>query len=214
MQIKTFPFNPLEVNTYVLSDETKECVIIDAACYLPTETEKLISYIIDNYLTVKHLINTHLHFDHIFGVNALAEKFGVKASFHKDDEFMLEAIPEKLAMFGFPDNGVNYVPEVGHYLNDGDIITFGNQQLKAIHVPGHSPGSLCYYSAAANCVFTGDVLFQESIGRTDLPGGDYDKLANGIRTKLFTLPPDTVVYPGHGPKTTISFESENNPFLM
>ena len=214
MQIKTFPFNPLEVNTYVLSDETKECVIIDAACFTPAETNLLINYIIDNGLTVKHLINTHLHFDHIFGINALAEKFDVKVAFHKDDEFMLDAIPEKLAMFGFPDNGVNYVPETGHYLTDGDIITFGNQQLKAIHLPGHSPGSLCYYSEAANCVFTGDVLFQESIGRTDLPGGDYDKLAHGIRTKLFTLPPDTVVYPGHGPTTTVAFESENNPFLM
>jgi glyoxylase-like metal-dependent hydrolase (beta-lactamase superfamily II) len=213
MQIKTFQLNPLEVNTYVLSDETKECVVIDAACYYPNETELLINYIIDNGFTVKYLINTHLHFDHIFGINALAEKFDVKAVFHQEDEFLLEDIPQKLAMFGFPNDGVDYTPKAGHYLNDGDIITFGNRQLKALHVPGHSPGSLCYYSETANCVFTGDVLFQASIGRTDLPGGDYDKLAYGIRTKLFTLPLDTVVYPGHGPKTSVGFEKQNNPFL-
>jgi glyoxylase-like metal-dependent hydrolase (beta-lactamase superfamily II) len=214
MQIKTFQLNPLEVNTYVLFDETKECVIIDAACYYPNETELLINYIVDNGFTVKHLINTHLHFDHIFGINALVEKFDVKAAFHQEDEFLLDGIPQKLAMFGFPNNGVDYTPEVGYYLNNGDIITFGNQQLKALHVPGHSPGSLCYYSEVANCVFTGDVLFQASIGRTDLPGGDYDKLAHGIRTKLFTLPPETVVYPGHGSKTTIGFEKQHNPFLI
>jgi glyoxylase-like metal-dependent hydrolase (beta-lactamase superfamily II) len=214
MQIKIFPFNPLEVNTYVLSDETKECAIIDAACYQPHETELLINYIVDNGFTVKQLINTHLHFDHIFGINALAEKFDVKVAFHKEDEFLLDSIPQKLAMFGFPiDNNVNYTPEVGRYLIDKEVIAFGNQQLKAIHVPGHSPGSLCYYNEAANAVFTGDVLFLESIGRTDLPGGDYDKLVHGIRTKLFTLPPETVVYPGHGPKTTIGFESEHNPFI-
>jgi glyoxylase-like metal-dependent hydrolase (beta-lactamase superfamily II) len=213
MQIKTFELNPLGVNTYILSDETKECVVIDAACFLADEKKLLINYILSNGFSVKHLINTHLHFDHILGVNALVEQFGVKLASHQGDEFLLEGLPEKMQMFGFPTGGVNYAPEIGHYLNDNDTIAFGNQQLKVIHLPGHSPGSLVFYHEASNSLFTGDVLFQASIGRTDLPGGNYNLLTEGVRTKLFTLPPETTVYPGHGPTTNIGYEKENNPFV-
>lgn len=213
MKIKTFEFNPLAVNTYVLSDDTKECVVIDATCFYHDEKETLLHYLIDNDLKVKHLINTHLHFDHIFGVNLLASQFGLELECHKDDEFLLENIPAQLQMFGFGNTKTDYTPKIGKYLTENDVIEFGLQKLHIFHVPGHSPGSLVFYNAAAGCVFTGDVLFNSSIGRTDLAGGDYEQLIKGIKEKLFALPPETVVYAGHGPSTTIGFEKKNNPFV-
>jgi Zn-dependent hydrolases, including glyoxylases len=213
MKIKIFEFNPLGVNTYVLSDETKECVVIDASCFYADEKEVLLNYILNNDLVVKHLLNTHLHFDHIFGINMLASQFGLTLECHRDDEFLLENIPEQLKLFGFPNTNVNYKPEIGTYLNEGDVVTFGNQTLKLLHVPGHSPGSIVFYSETDRCMVSGDVLFHSSIGRTDLVGGNYDELIEGIQTKLFTLPGETIVYPGHGAPTTIGFEKKNNPFV-
>lgn len=213
MKVKVFEFNPLAVNTYVLSDETKECVVIDAACFYPDERENLLNYLIDNDFVVKHLINTHLHFDHIFGINLLASQFGLKLECHKGDEFLLDDIPQQLLQFGFGTLNTDFTPEIGTYLDENDRIPFGNQQLEIFHVPGHSPGSIVFYNEKAGCVIGGDVLFRSSIGRTDLVGGDYDQLVEGIRTKLFTLPDETVVYPGHGPATTIGFEKRNNPFV-
>lgn len=213
MKIKTFEFNPLGVNTYVLSDETKECVIIDAACFYPDEREHLINYIIDNNLVVSHLLNTHLHFDHIFGVNTVAQQFDVKMECHEADVFLLENIPQQLQMFGFGNTNANYTPETEIFLTEKDVITFGNQKLRIFHVPGHSPGSLVFYNEKADCLFAGDVLFRGGVGRTDLAGGNYDQLASGIQGKLFQLPDDTVVYPGHGPSTTIGEEKKFNPFV-
>ncbi|MEL7599441.1 MAG: MBL fold metallo-hydrolase [Proteiniphilum sp.] len=213
MKIKTFEFNPLGVNTYVLSDATKECVVIDAACFYADEKEILFNYIFDHDLVIKHLINTHLHFDHLFGVNAVAAQFELTLACHRDDEFLLEDIPAQLRMFGLPNVNTNYRPQIGRYLDEGDQIAFGNQILEVIHVPGHSPGSIVFYNRDENALFSGDALFHSGIGRTDLAGGDFDALTTGIKTKLFTLPAETRVYPGHGPATTIGQEKIDNPFV-
>lgn len=211
MKIKIFEFNPLGVNTYVLYDETGECVVIDAACVFPDEKEQLLHFILDNNLVIKHLVNTHLHFDHIFGVNFMASQFELKLQVHRDDEFLLENIQDQLQMFGFNSN-TDYTPEIGGYLTEKDVIAFGNQQLQILHIPGHSPGSIVFYNPDAKCAVVGDVLFNGSIGRTDLPGGNYEQLINGIKTKLFALPDETVIYSGHGPQTTIGHEKKYNPF--
>jgi|SRR5690554_2620224 len=213
MIIKTFEFNPLGVNSYVMSDETGECVIIDAACYYPDEKSLLINYILDNELVVKNILNTHLHFDHIFGVNALTKYFGLPLASHVGDEILLENVKGQMKLFGIPDNNENYKIEIGHELNEGDEISFGNQTLKVFHIPGHSPGSVVFYNEASDSVFVGHVLFRGSIGRTDLAGGDFEVLIEGIRSKLFIMPDETKVYPGHGPVTTIGFERKNNPFV-
>ena len=213
MNIKIFEFNPLGVNTYVLSDETRECVVIDPAFFYPEEKGLLLDYIKENNLKVKHLLNTHLHFDHIFGINLLASKFGLLVECHPNDLFLLDNIGGQMQMFGLPADNDTFMPEIGNYLNDGDVVTFGNQSLKVFHTPGHSPGSVVFYDEAEGCVFCGDLLFYSGVGRTDLPKGNYDDLVKSIKTKLFTLPKNTVVYPGHGPATTIGFEKKNNPFV-
>jgi len=211
MTIKTFEFNPIYENTYIVYDETKECVIIDAGCFYPEEKEELHNFIIDHNLKVKHLLNTHLHFDHIFGNSFVLEKMGVRTKAHKADQFLLDSLPGQLRMFGFIGDEVS--PEIDSYLDEGDIISFGNQQLSVIHVPGHSPGSVAFYNEKEKCIFVGDVLFRSSIGRTDLVGGNYPELIDNIRKKLLTLPPETIVYPGHGPITTIGDETRSNPYL-
>jgi len=211
MKIKTFEFNPIAENTYVVYDETKECVIIDAGNFFPDENEVLLNFILDNDLIVKHLLNTHLHFDHIFGNVFIKEQFGVKAKAHRADQFLVDNMPAQMRLYGFKE--VDEVPEIGSYLEENDTVEFGNQKFIVLHIPGHSPGSIVYYSPTGNCVFVGDVLFRGSIGRTDLAGGNYKELITGIRTKLLTLPIDTVIYPGHGAITTIGEEKRNNPFL-
>ena len=167
------------VNCYVLWDDTLEATVIDPGCYYEEEKQALKNFIIKNGLNVKHLLNTHLHLDHIFGNAFMVKEFGL----------------------------------IGHYLHDGDIISFGNTTLEAIHVPGHSPGSLVYYCAADHCMFSGDVLFQGSIGRADLTGGNFDELKEHICSRLFVLPNETIVYPGHGAPTTIGIEKAENPFF-
>jgi glyoxylase-like metal-dependent hydrolase (beta-lactamase superfamily II) len=213
MKIKTFEFNPLGVNTYLLSDETNECVVIDAACFYADEKALLLNYIIDHDYVVKHLINTHLHFDHIFGVNSIASHFGVSLECNKADEFLLDNISDQLKLFGIPGTNNDFRPEIGTWLDEGDEIRFGNQKLKVFHAPGHSPGSILFYSEDSGSVFSGDVLFRGSIGRTDLTGGNFEELVESIQTKLFVMPNETKVYPGHGPATTIGYEKKNNPFV-
>lgn len=212
MIIKKFEFNMLPVNTYVLSDEeTHEAVVIDAGCYYEQERHELSKYIHNDTLTVKHLLNTHLHFDHIFGNHFMYEEFGLKTEANRADEEWLKEAPSRTRMFGleFPGEPVS----IGTYLNDGDVITFGKYKLQCISVPGHSPGSLVFYCAEENCMFSGDVLFKGSIGRTDLPGGNFDALISGIRTKLFVLPNDTTIYSGHGDITSVGDEKRNNYYL-
>lgn len=212
MNIKIFEFNPISENTYVLFDESKECVIIDPGCFYPDEKAHLLNFILDNDLIVKHLLLTHLHFDHVFGCSFIYEQFKVKPEANMDDEFLLKNLPVQLKMFGLDARGISS-PEIGKYLIENDVVTFGNQRLIVLQVPGHSPGSIVFYNQCAGCVFVGDVLFRGSIGRADLEGGNQNLLIEGIREKLFILPTDTVVYPGHGPNTTIGDEIKYNPFF-
>ncbi|MEG1838974.1 MAG: MBL fold metallo-hydrolase [Bacteroidaceae bacterium] len=211
MKIKRFEFNMFPVNCYVLSDDTKEAVVIDAGCFYQEEKQALKNYITNNGLIVKHLLCTHLHLDHIFGNPFMLKEFGLKAEANQSDEFWLEQAPKQSRMFGFKLEEET-VP-LGHYICDGDIITFGKTRLEAIHVPGHSPGSLVFYCREENCVFSGDVLFQGSIGRADLTGGNFDELKEHICSRLFILPPETIVYPGHGAPTSIGIEKQENPFF-
>lgn len=211
MTIKRFEFNMFPVNCYVLSDETGEAVVIDAGCYYPEEQQKLKQYITENHLVVKHLLNTHLHLDHVFGNPFMLREFNLRAEANQKDEFLLNKLPAQCHAFGFPPNEPPV--SLGGYIADGDLIRFGNTELKAIHVPGHSPGSMVYYDAAHLCAFSGDVLFRGSVGRADLEGGDFGELIEGIVSKLFTLPETTVVYPGHGDSTTIGREKIDNPYF-
>ena len=170
MKIKRFEFNMFPVNCYVLWDETNEAVVIDPGCFYDEEKQALKNFIVTNHLNVKHLLNTHLHLDHIFGNPFMLREFGLSAEANQADEYWIDEAPKQSRMFGFQ---LNEAPvPLGKYLHDGDIITFGNTTLEAIHVPGHSPGSLVYYCQAENCMFSGDVLFQGSIGRADLTGGN------------------------------------------
>ncbi len=211
MKIKTFVFNPVQENTYLVYDGD-ECIVIDAGCLFPQEEAELADFIAKNSLTLKQVLNTHLHFDHAFGNYFLAQKYGIAPKAHKADEFMIPIIQEQVRRFGFSNLKVEEQP-LDSYLTEGDTIRFGNTELSVLHVPGHSPGSLCFYCKKADVLFSGDVLFHESIGRTDLPGGSYHDLINGITQKLLTLPDDTTVYPGHGESTTIKHEKQFNPFL-
>lgn len=211
MKIKRFEFNMFPVNCYVLWDETNEAVVIDPGCFYEEEKHKLKDYINNNGLMLKHVLNTHLHLDHIFGNPFMLKEFGLSPEANKADEFWLEIAPQQSRSFGFKLNE-DPVP-LGKYLCDGDIISFGNTQLEAIHVPGHSPGSLVFYCKADGVMFAGDVLFQGSIGRADLAGGNFDELREGICSRLFALPNETIVYPGHGNPTTIGIEKMENPFF-
>ena len=211
MKIKRFEFNMFPVNCYVLADETQEAIIIDAGCYYPEEQRQLKSFITTHQLTVRHLLNTHLHADHLFGNAFAAREFGVSPEASQRDEFLLAGIPTFCKSFGFP---LNEKPAaLGHYISDGETIRFGNTELKAISVPGHSPGSLVYYCEKEHCMFSGDTLFKGSIGRADLEGGNFDDLRESIMSRLFVLPDNTVVYPGHGNETSIGNEKKNNPFF-
>lgn len=211
MKIKRFEFNMFPVNCYVISDETGEAAIIDAGCFFPEEQQMLKQYIADNKLTVKHLLNTHLHLDHVFGNPFILREFGLKAEACQLDEFLLAKLPDQCHMFGFSPNEAPV--GLGHYIEDGEIIHFGHTELQAIHVPGHSPGGMVYYCKADACLFSGDVLFQGSIGRADLEGGDFNELIEQISCRLLTLPDETLVYPGHGEPTSIGKEKMENPFF-
>jgi len=206
-----FVFNPVQENTYVIWDETGECAIVDAGCYTPKEFEKLDNFIKSKNLKPVKLINTHGHFDHIFGVEQCRKAYNLKWEAHSGDNFWIDGVVEKAALFGIPVQPV-LLPEIE--LNDGDVIHFGNSTLNVIHVPGHSPGSICFYEEKSNVLLTGDVLFNGSIGRTDLPGGDYQTLISGITAKLMVLPNNVDVFPGHGPATTIADEKALNPYLQ
>ncbi len=211
LNIKTFVFNPFMQNTFVLYDETKEAVIIDCGCLYENEQNELKQFVANNDLTIKYLLNTHLHLDHQFGNAFAATTFGILPMAHKNDEKLIDNITSQAMMFGIPQKVE--AQKLGGYIAEGDEICFGNTILQAIFVPGHSAGSICFYSAKDKVLIAGDVLFAGSIGRTDLPGGDFAQLTEGIRQKLFILPPDTTVYPGHGPTTTIGNEIKSNPFF-
>ena len=213
MELRQFIFNPVGVNCYLLWDESKEAVLIDAAVLFPEEKEELKNFIAQQGLQIKYHLNTHLHFDHIFGNPFIEETFGIKTSANDGDWSWAESITERVARFGLRYN--EKIPRLGTVLSDNDTITFGNgNTIKAIHGPGHSPGSLAYYIEKEKMLFSGDALFRGSIGRTDFPDADYATLAESIRKKLFTLPDDTIVYPGHSESTNIGFEKQYNRYIM
>ena len=209
LQITSFVFNALGENTYLLYDETGECAVIDPGCYEQHEKNELTNFISANKLTVKILLNTHCHVDHVLGNAFVKDKYGVKLHIHEKDLPVLMAVKIYAFNYGFQ---VYHETTPDAYFEEGDIISFGNQHLKILFVPGHSPGHVAFYSEENKVVIGGDVLFYNSIGRTDLPGGNYETLINSIHKKLFTLPDDVTVYPGHGPETIIGFEKRTNPF--
>lgn len=200
------------INTYVVVDEaTKKCAVVDPGMIEPEEENALVNYIERNGLTVTHVINTHLHVDHAVGDKFVADKFKVPVLGHKSDETLGARMQQQAMMFGMQEK-LDAV-SLTSYLEDGDKVKVGDGELDVLHVPGHSPGSIALYDPEGKYVIVGDALFDGSIGRTDLPGGDFRTLINSIRSKLLTLPDDTTVYPGHGPATTIGREKKYNPYL-
>jgi len=211
MEIYRLIFNPIDVNTYILADASGDCAIIDCGCYDKEEFDILNDLIDEKRLKPVLLLNTHCHLDHIFGDKYMLDKYNAGAFCHKDDLYNRKKAPDHALMFGL---SMEKPPEPSGYLTDGQKISFGQSELSVIHVPGHSPGGVAFYSEKDSVVFTGDALFAESIGRTDLPGGNYETLINSITKKLFTLPAETVVYPGHGESTTIGNEVRSNPYFI
>ena len=211
LRIKQFIFNPVQENTYLLFDENGDCAIIDPGCYFDYERKELTDFVDANKLAPKDLLNTHCHLDHVFGNKFVADTYGLKLQLHSGEKVMLDLAPLSGEKLGLPFE--NYQGELT-FLKENDLIKVGNDVLKVLFTPGHSPASISFYCAAQQFVIAGDVLFRSGIGRTDLPGGDYDTLINSIREKLFTLPDEVVVHSGHGPETTIGYEKKNNPFLV
>ena len=211
LQIKSFVFSPIQENTYILYNEFNECIIIDPGCYFDEEKDALSAFITEMKLLPKMLLNTHCHLDHIFGNKYVADKYNLTLQIHKDEKKMLDMAPASGLMYNLPFD--NYLGEIT-YLAEGKKLNLGSDTLDIILTPGHSPGSLSFYCAHDQFVISGDALFYQSIGRTDLPYGDHQTLLRAIREKLFVLPAETKVFSGHGQETTIGFEKENNPFLV
>ena len=209
--IKTFTFNPVQENTYVISDETKECVIIDPGCYFPEEKKAIFDYIQENELKPIHLLNTHCHTDHVLGNAFIHSCYQLAPKIHAEEVMVLQHAANFGSSFGL---FMESSPEPHVCLVENNTIDFGNTALKIIFTPGHSPGSVCFYNAQEKYLIGGDVLFRNSIGRTDLPGGDLNTLLHSIQEKLFILDDEVVVHSGHGPTTTIGYEKKHNPFLV
>lgn len=210
MKIKSFTFNMFSENTYVLYDSSNECVIVDPGCFDPHEFEILQNFIADNNLIPVKLLYTHCHIDHVLGNYRVCNAYNMTSWCHALEVPQWLAIPTYAPMYGFPNLDLGEPP--ANKLNDGDTIKFGDSTLTCIFAPGHSPGSVCFFNKDEKQLIAGDVLFRMSIGRTDLPGGNHTQLINSIHTKLFVLPDDTIVYPGHMESTTIGFEKQHNPY--
>jgi|ERR1019366_3836285 glyoxylase-like metal-dependent hydrolase (beta-lactamase superfamily II) len=210
IKVTSFEFNPFSENTYILSDETNECIIIDAGCYTPDEENELVNYISKNNLKPIKLINTHSHIDHVLGNKFIMNKYNIPLQMHQSELQGLKQAHIYGALWGI---NMQPSPDPTSFLEEGDVVIFGNSSLNVLLTPGHSIASISFYSKDNNFVISGDVLFNQSIGRTDLPGGDFQTLISSIKSKLFTLPDDTIVYSGHGETTKIGLEKWHNPFL-
>ncbi len=208
--VKSFVFSPFQENTYIVYDDSKECVIFDPGCYTQAERDELANFIETEKLKPVRLINTHCHLDHIFGNRFVSEKYDLPLEIHQGELPVLEAAPMVAKMYGVP---MTASPGPGAFIEEGDTISFGNTSLTAIFTPGHSPASLCFYCEKDAFLIAGDTLFYLSIGRTDLPGGDHLTLLQSIKEKIFPLGDDITVYAGHMQPTTIGFEKINNPFV-
>jgi hydroxyacylglutathione hydrolase len=209
LSIQSFVFNPFSENTYVVFDETREAVIIDPGCYERNEQAELDDFVSANKLQVKFLLNTHCHIDHVLGNYHVKEKYKVPFLIHSIEEKVLRAVKSYAPNYGFSQY-VEVLPD--RFIEEGDVFTFGNTQWQILFLPGHAPGHIGFYDENQKVIFSGDVLFDGSIGRTDLPGGNFETLIESIHQKLFVLPDDVVVYSGHGPTTTIRKEKASNPF--
>jgi len=211
MQVKSFTFNPFQENTYVLFDETKSCIIVDPGCESATEENYLFDFISENELQPELIVNTHNHIDHVLGINAVHKKYNIPFWCHPLEIEGLERVP-----LYAPTYGMNVQPIKGadKLITEADTVQFGKTSLSIRFTPGHSSGSICLIQEDAKIIIAGDVLFLGSIGRTDLPGGDYTTLMESIRTQLLTLDDDMAVYPGHGPATSIGQERVTNPFIL
>jgi hydroxyacylglutathione hydrolase len=210
MKIKTFVFNPFQENTFILYDNTGECAIVDPGCNSDRENLILTTFIESNKLKPVYLLLTHAHIDHILGVNFVSEKYGLVPYLHPADLFLFTSGVSVSEMYG-----LDFIapPDVTREINDNSVFKLGESKLISIHCPGHSPGCVCFYAESDNLLISGDVLFNSSIGRTDLPGGNYIQLKESIQSKLMILPDETIVHPGHSEVTTIGEERLNNPFL-
>jgi glyoxylase-like metal-dependent hydrolase (beta-lactamase superfamily II) len=193
------------------SDKSGDCAILDCGCYDKSEEEELASFINKKNLKPVLLLNTHCHLDHIFGNGFIFRSYGLRTHSCESDEMNRKSAVQHALLFGLT---MEEPPEPEMFISDNQVITFGATELVALYVPGHTSGSIAFYSKKNECVFTGDALFSGSIGRTDLQGGNYDTLIESINTRLFTLPPATVVYSGHGSETTIEKEKRSNPFFV
>lgn len=211
MKYQSFTFNPVQENTYLLWDEqTLEAAIVDTGAWDRQEEQSLAGSIEALGLKLKYALQTHAHFDHTFGLPFAHRTYGLKPVFHKDEVDIYRQMPSMAARFGLNMGGG--MPPIGQLLSDGDELLLGTTVIRLIHTPGHTPGSSAFYIPEAGLLFSGDTLFLQSIGRTDLPGGSYEDELDSIKNKLFCLPDDTKVLPGHGPSTTIGWEKQNNPY--
>jgi glyoxylase-like metal-dependent hydrolase (beta-lactamase superfamily II) len=205
-----FTFSPIGENTYIIYNGNNEAAVVDPGCYFPEEREQLRAFVEEKSLVPKILLNTHCHLDHVFGNRFVHETWGLELHLHRNEVPMLDYAPVSGQMWNLPFD--NY-DGPRHFMEDGGEVLLGSNRLELILAPGHSPGSICFYSQEQHFILGGDVLFRNSIGRTDLPGGDYDTLISSIKNRLFSLPDETVVYSGHGEPTTIGYEKKNNPFV-
>ena len=211
--IKQFEFNPFGENTYVLSDETREAVVVDCGCMMARERSALSAYVTEHGLMPVRLLCPHLHFDPIIGNAFIRDTYGLLPEASQKDVEALPSLEEQMAGLGLPPSKAFETVAVTKYLSEGDTVRFGQSELQVLATPGHSPGSLSFYASQDGFVLSGDALFEGSIGRTDLWGGDLRTLITAIREKLLTLPDATVVYSGHGPATTVGIEKNENPYL-
>ena len=211
MQLKTFYFNALRTCCYVVHDSEGHCMIIDPGCFGSKEEQRLVDYIEQNKLTPQLVVNTHCHFDHLMGLPFVLKNYNIPLYMHALEEGNLQQASHHAMLFGFgmPQPYLDY-----HPLHDQDTLTCGTLEFRVLHTPGHSPGSVCLYRKQDTVIFTGDLLFAGSVGRTDLPGGDYAQLMTSLSVKIRPLPPATVVYPGHGPATTVAEECAHNPYMQ
>jgi len=208
--VKQFHFNLFQENTYVLWDESMQGVVVDAGCCVPAENKKLLSFIDENGICIKAVWLTHAHFDHIAGVSLVCQKYSVKAYMSPLDAEMFQVNTRLVETYGIPVPDMDF-PRVD--IKEGDTLSFGNTSFTVLATPGHTPGGVCFYCKEADMLFTGDTMFAGTIGRTDLPGGDLDKLLEGIGEKILPLPSQTAIYPGHGIDSDLGYEISHNPFL-
>lgn len=210
-EIFKFTFNDFQVNTYLITDETKECLLIDPACFSNQEQQELVEFIREKQLKPVRLINTHSHIDHILGNEFVKNRYGLYPEAHPSAQMFYDQAGDYAMMFGLE---VGHIPFPRDFIHEGDKLQFGHTVFVIVHTPGHAEGSICLINHTDKYAVVGDVLFNNGIGRTDLPTGDYQTLISNVEAKLFVLDDNYMIYPGHGPETSIGEEKRNNPFFQ